>query len=302
MLPALAVLPQSTLGHPSAPNTSYAPPRPHFGTEPFARFGQWSTPISIARDGTIPRLARWLALHQDAVADADALWNECRVANPECFRTYRVVSLGRPSFFLPAGEVAFEAIENPTQIPDRPPQGVMMRHMEALDAFAAAKFYFLRPVFANEPSFRLCTVAELRREAYFDQFDAFRRARHLGWAYRTQRWLGQKRDRAKLAALRVLVRSIETIAWNLMPTSPNSLGIDPATRRRLRRDLERRLVRTDELELTRESRRLRVAIEELQRRITIDPVLAFEVPSRPGELWFEAHWYTGNDGRAYVHY
>lgn len=296
MLPALATLPASTHIRP------VAPARPHFGTEPFARFGRWSTPISIARDGTIPHLARWLALHQNAALDEDALWAKCRIANAECFRTYRVVTMDQPSFFLPAGEVAFEAIENPTQIPDRPPQGVMMRHMEALDAFATATFYFLRPVFANEPAFRLCTVAELRREAYFDQFDAFRRAHHFGWAYRMQRWLGQKRDRAKLAAMRVLVRSVETLTWELMPTRPNPGGIDPITRRRLRRNLERRLERTDELELTRESRRLRVAIEELQRRMTIDPVLAFEVPSRPGELWFEAHWYTGADGRSYVHY
>jgi len=302
MLPALATLPATTLPRPSAAPSSYAPARPHFGTEPFARFGLWAAPVHIARDGTIPRLARWLALHQNSAVDEDALWAECRAANPECFRIYRVVKLDQPSFFLPAGEVAFEAIENPTQIPDRPPQGVMLRHMEALDAFAAATFYFLRPVFANEPSFRLSTVAELRREAYFDQFDAFRRARHFGWAYRMQRWLGEKRDRAKLAALRLLVRSVETLAWELMPGLPNARGIDPATRRHLRRQLEKRLQRTEELDLARESRRLRVAIEELQRRVTIDPVLAFEVASRPGELWFEAHWYTGADARTYVHY
>lgn len=142
MLPALATLPASTLHSPNSQNSPCTPLHPFFGTEPFARFGQWSAPISIARDGTIPRLARWLALHQNTAADEAALWTECRAANPECFRTYRVVALDQPSFFLPAGEVAFEMFENPTQIPDRPPQGVMMRHMEALDAFAAATFYF----------------------------------------------------------------------------------------------------------------------------------------------------------------
>ena len=34
----------------------------------------------------------------------------------------------------------------------------------------------------------------------------------------------------------------------------------------------------------------------------IDLVLAFELPDRPGELWFEAHWFIGRDARTYVHY
>ena len=45
-----------------------------------------------------------------------------------------------------------------------------------------------------------------------------------------------------------------------------------------------------------------MALDELRRRMTIDPVLAFEVAGRPGELWFEAHWFAANDGRTYVHY
>ena len=151
-----------------------------------------------------------------APADADAteVWNLCREANRECFRTYRVVTLDRPSYFLPAGEVAFQVIENPTQIPDRPPQGVMLRHMEAMDAFAEATFYFLRPVFVTEPCFRLATVDELRREAYFDQFDAFRCARQFGWAFRTQSWLARKRNAAALFALRSATQLVEALAWN----------------------------------------------------------------------------------------
>lgn len=296
MLSAPATLPATTL------RQTITQPQPRFVIEPFARFGRWAEPVSIARDGTIPRLARWIAVQGNKSLDESAIWSACRAANPECFRTYRVVTLDGPSFFLPAGEVAFEVIENPTQIPERPPQGVMLRHLEAMDAFASATFYFLRPVFVAEPGFRLCSVDELRCEAHFDRFDALRRARQLGWAYRSQAWLAAKRDRAALLALRLLVRSIETLTWELAPTLPNRGGIDPATRRRLRRQFERRLERTEELDLTKESRRLRIALNDLQRRITIDPVLAFEVASRPGELWFEAHWFAGNDGRTYVHY
>jgi hypothetical protein len=70
----------------------------------------------------------------------------------------------------------------------------------------------------------------------------------------------------------------------------------------LRRQLSHRLEHTRSLGLVKESRRLQFALDDLRRRITIDPVLAFEVTSRPGELWFEAHWFAGNDGRTYVHY
>ncbi len=271
------------------------------GTQPFERFGRWAPSVSIARDGTIGHLARWLALNRHEVDGDATIWDRCREANPDCFRTYRVVALDRPSYFLPAGEVAFEVIANPTQIPERPPQGVMLRHMEAMDAFAAATFYFLRPVFVVEPRFRLATVDELRREAYFDQFDAFRRARQLGWAYRGQHWLAAKREAARLLVMRALTRAVEELTWAVAPTVPG-MAIDVATRRRLRRQFRQRLARTESLGLVQESRRLEFALRELQRRITIDPVLAFEVASRPGELWFEAHWFAGNDGRTYVHY
>ncbi|MGD9634152.1 MAG: hypothetical protein AB7G28_06060 [Pirellulales bacterium] len=296
MLPALATPTAATVRQP------VSPPRPHCGTEPFARFGRWVAPVSVARDGTIPRLARWLALNRRAGDSAAALWDSCRAANPECFRTYRVVTLDEPSFFLPAGDVAFEVIENPTQIPERPPQGVMLRHLEAMDAFASATFYFLRPVFVAEPNLRLCSVAELRREAHFDQFDAFRRSRHLGWAYRSQAWLARQRDAAAVVALRALTRVVEELAWTLAPAIPGNMPLDTATRRRLRRQLQHRLDRTESLGLVKESRRLQFALDDLRRRITIDPVLVFEVNSRPGELWFEAHWFAGNDGRTYVHY
>jgi hypothetical protein len=296
MLPTLAPLPATIARQP------VAAPRRLSGTEPFARFGKWAEPVSIARDGTIPRLARWLTLNRQEANDENTLWDRCRTENVACFRTYRVVAMDQPSFFLPAGEVAFEVIENPTQIPERPPQGVMLRHMEAMDAFTSATFYFLRPVFIAEPSLRLATVDELRREAHFDRFDAFRRARHFGWAYRSQAWLAEKRDAAALATLRALTRCVEELTWTLSPTIPGNMPIDTLTRRRLRRQLRHRLERTESLGLVKESLRLQFALDDLRRRITIDPVLAFEVASRPGELWFEAHWFAGNDGRTYVHY
>lgn len=271
------------------------------GTQPFARLGRWTSSIHVAHDGTIGHLARWLALHRSTSIAAD-LWERCRAANPECFRTFRVVAMDFPSFFLPAGEVVFEAIENPTQIPDRPPQGVMLRHLEALDAFSGATFYFLRPVFVVDPCYRLATADELRREAHFDEFDALRIARRFGCAFRMQQWASGKARDVKLVAMRTATRLLESLTWELSPALPFGAPLDSITRRRLRRQYTERLARTQTLGLAEESRRLSRAIEDLRRRVTIDPILCFEIPRRAGELWFEAHWYTGCDGRMYVHY
>lgn len=301
MLPTLASA--SFKPFPNVACMSASESLPLVRTQPFERFGCWEPSVSVARDGTIRRLARWIALHQHeaATTSADQLWRRCQEANPECFRTYHVVKLDRPSYFLPAGEVVFEVFENPTQIPEQPPAGVMLRHLEAMDTFASATFYFLRPVFAAEPTFRLCTADELRREAHFDRLDAMRLARHFGWAIRTKAWMTAKCEAAALFALRELVRAVESLSWDLSPL-PAGDRIDPHTRRRLQREIERRLERTESLGLEVESRRLEFALAELRRRIVIDPVLAFELPERPGELWFEAHWFVGRDGRTYVHY
>jgi hypothetical protein len=113
--------------------------------------------------------------------------------------------------------------------------------------------------------------------------------------------LATKRDQAALVALRTATRFVEALAWDLMPP-PDDREIDPATGRLLRKRLEDRLARTNSRGFAVESLRLELAVEELRRRITADPVLAFEVPSRPGELWFESHWYVGRDGRTYVHF
>jgi hypothetical protein len=70
----------------------------------------------------------------------------------------------------------------------------------------------------------------------------------------------------------------------------------------MRRNFGHRLEPAESLDLVFERRRLEFALAELRRRIAVDPVLAFELPDRPGELWFEAHWFIGRDARTYVHY
>jgi hypothetical protein len=178
----------------------------------------------------------------------------------------------------------------------------MLRHLEAMDAFPGATFYFLRPVFVAEPYPRLCLPAELREEAHFDEHDAFRMTRWLGWAFRGQARLAALARRAAIRALRGMTRMTEALNDLLGPTLPTRTTFDPMLRRRIQSRIEGRLALTESLGLEVESQRLRWALEELRRRVSVDPVLCFELPYRPGVLWFEAHWYDGIDGQTYVHF
>ena len=269
---------------------------------PFERFGTWAAPITVARDGTIRRLARWLALHRGSASDRGELWRQCQQRNPACFRQFRVVRMAQPSFFLPAGEAAFEVLTNPTQIPDRPPTGVMLRHLEAMDAFPGATFYFLRPLFVADPYPRLCLPAALRQEAWFDQHDAFRTAHWLGWSFRAQVRLAALARRAATKCVRAMSQMTDSLNRLLSSELPAANVRDLALRRPLRQRLESRLAEAESLGLEVEIQRLRWSLEELRRRVSIDPILCFELPERSGVLWFEAHWYDGVDGRTYVHF
>lgn len=229
----------------------------------FQRFGSWGPQISVARDGTIGRLARWMATNPERNASGSELWQRCIASNPSDFRHYQIVRLDQPSYFLPRGEVVFTVVTNPSQLPENPPQGVYLRHIEAMTAYPTAQFYLLQPVFTNEPSFRLYTAGDLRTEAEGDRRQALWRARHLGWAYRAADWTEQRGRELRQLARECLER-VETAV------------IEPIVRSRFSADL--------------------------QRRFEVDPVLCFELPDNPGELWFESHWFEGSDGRMYVHY
>ena len=273
------------------------------GTKPFARFGEWGERVTVARPGTSVRLSRWLALHRSAAASRRKLWQECQRAKPYFFRHYQIVRLDRPSFFLPAGEVVFDVTENPTQVPDHPPKGVMLRHMEARRAFPEARFFFLQPVFTSIPYRRLYTAADLREDAVIDQETAEFMARYYGGVFR-----GAERTKRFMVALarqslRLATRVVDAV---------NCLGA-PYERHRIRHrirhaealpaaELESLLGRAGGLGLDDEAQALRSALMELRTQFRYDPVLCFELPHRPGELWFESHWFVSSAGRTYVHF
>lgn len=243
---------------PATQSPSYSAIRPEF-----QRFGIWGPQISVARDGSIGRLARWMATAPGRNTPEEELWQRCISENPGDFRHYRIVRLDTPSYFLPRGEVVFTVVSNPSQLPENPPQGVYLRHLEAMTAYPTAQFYLLQPVFTTEPSFRLYTAGDLRTEAEGDRQQVLRRARHFGWVYRTAHWTEQRRQELCQLAKEWMER-IETSV------------IEPIVRSRYSADL--------------------------QRRFEYDPVLCFELPEKPGELWFESHWFEGSDGRMYVHF
>ncbi len=290
-LPAATTIPQAPL-----------PTRPNL-TPDFARFGTWGPEIRVVRDGAIGKCARWIATSGLWHLDPQSRWQQCQEANPHWFRTYRVARLDAPSFFLPAGEVVFRVEVNPAQIPEAPPEGVLMRHVEALMAFPRATTFLLQPVFVNDPVPRLYSAGDLRQEALGDQREALRIARQWGWAFRAAAW-GRRKGRqgvehAKRVALRMATRLLESLASDVAAQLPSRREIDPALFWATHRTLTRLHQRAEENGWEADVARFR---EALGRLTEIDPVLCFELPERPGELWFESHWFEGIDGRRYVHY
>lgn len=274
----------------------------------FERFGAWGDRISVVRDGAVREVARHQATADNrSSTDSETLWQACQTELPLAFRDYQIVVLDAPSFFLPAGEVVFKVTENPMQLPDNPPQGVMMRHLEAMNAHPLAKFYLLEPVFTSEPYFRLYTADDLREEAAGDRQVVGQMVRHFGWWYRTVERCKTASRRLASLAMRSMAAFAESLAKQFVPRSRATLSRSELAR--LLRDGEQTgeilstWARSSETRtLDDDRRRLQRAIDELRWRASIDPVLCFELPERPGELWFESHWFTGADGRRYVHY
>lgn len=273
-------------------------------TPGFARFGEWGEQISVVRDGAIHTMAYHLATHpRRKELSRDELWRTCTVENRGLMHHYQIARLDEPSYFLPRGEVVFKVIQNPIQLPDNPPQGVMMRHLEAMMAHPLAKFFLLEPVFTSDPYYRLYTSEDLRTEAAGDQRVCEQIAWQLGWAHRAGKWTTERAEQLAAMAMRGAAWAIELLATELLPARrAHPLHADELAAMLADDTLSELARRADQHGLEHDAKRLRRAIEELRWRTSIDPVLCFELEDRPGELWFEAHWYTGMDGRRYVHY
>ena len=154
------------------------------GIEPFPQFGEWGRTIPIAYPGTTFRLVNWIAQMRREIRDYDELWSQCMRANPDCFADLQLVCLSKPSWFLPKGETAFQIIRNPTNIPDNPPRGVLLRHMEAMDVFGEnADYYFLRPTFDSD-TMEVFTGDLAREHAEQDKSDIIFMAQLYGGALR----------------------------------------------------------------------------------------------------------------------
>ncbi len=293
---------------PVAPQLRQAPSThfPQTNTPEFERFGELGERICVVRDGAIHSMAYWLATHDKRrEKSTEQLWNDCLAANPHSLREYRIVRLDAPSYFLPAGEVVFKLTENPIQLPDNPPQGVMMRHLEAMTAHPLAKFYLLEPVFTSEPCFRLYTADDLREEAEGDRRVSEQIARQFGWAHRAADWARTRGRQLSGLSMRAAARTVEALTKSVVPNRarvPHHRQPDEWVALLADDTMVELARRADGHGLDRDAHRLRRAVQELRWRMSYDPVLCFELEDRPGELWFEAHWFTGSDGRRYVHY
>jgi hypothetical protein len=167
-------------------------------------------------------------------------------------------------------------------------------------------FYFLRPVFTFDPEFRLYTADDLRGEAAGDRDEAIFAARLYGNAIRSAAWARRRlRDAARLAmrgaTLALRGAAILTGAPARRRTRSRQIA-EQYLRLHGRAGIEELIARTSGSDLDVEMAEFRRALRDLRARLPIDPILCFELAERPGELWFESHWYHGQDGRLYVAY
>ncbi|MCA9261428.1 MAG: hypothetical protein KDA61_19565 [Planctomycetales bacterium] len=293
---------------PDRDSASFTLPRHYLpgrrGVRPFELFGSWGEASATVHAGAGLTLIRWLALHAQLADDVDRWWAACRRANPACFQTFQTVRLAAASFFLPPGPVVFEVIENPAQIPDNPPRGVMMRHWEAMSSFPEATFYFLRPVFTCDPELRLFTPADLAEEVRLDRDNALFSARLYGPAIRASHFAAHHVCGAASVCWARAKSFSAALAKKLEPSARTRARealreIDPA---RLPHGFVREVEREFRLGAETDVEAVRRATQRLREHQAIDPVLCFELPRQPGKLWFEAHWFDGRDGKRYVHY
>src|SRR5262245_31760045 len=96
------VLPE--IDHSDASSASIASPAVESGLDyvdapSFEKFGEWVETIAVARQGTMWRLARWLAVHRGQASDARQLWRRCQAVNPSWFTSFRIARLRKSSFF-----------------------------------------------------------------------------------------------------------------------------------------------------------------------------------------------------------
>ena len=83
--------------------------RDYAGTRPFPKFGCWGKSVPVAYPGTTLRLVKWMSLNRTWGTRWDALWAECVKTNSDCFETMNVVTLSRPSWFLPQDDVVLKS-------------------------------------------------------------------------------------------------------------------------------------------------------------------------------------------------
>ena len=275
----------------SKPDLSPCVPTPEFG-----RLGVWGEKIRVAKPGAMISIVHWLAINRQRGESHHALWQRCLADRSDLFTDFQTVSLDKPSFFLPAEDVTFTVARNPSQIPDNPPRGVLLRHWEAMEQYPRATHFYLEPIFTLRPELALYTGDLAREDAAWDERDAIFAARLYGPILRVAQWsceMGRFLTDAGKRTYDHATRIADQV-WHRVQT------------RRLRRRALRylppdRARQLSDEELWFEEKRRRKLQQEIEHWRKIDPILCFSLPDVPHELRFTAHWFHGTDGRTYMH-
>ena len=260
----------------------------------FGAFGSWSSgDIYLSGAKNHWQLARWMALNEVLSPDVDELWRLCIEANRRGFKRYRAMNLFDKSLNLRAGNVIFEYIEEPTQIPDNPPTVVIRRMLKAILAHRDSKLYCLEPVFkvADDEHPTLAVLPEIRLQAEQEQatvLGLYRRYRRMiqSWNWMLWKagqaqeslgaWLERKSVKRELAVIRR--RGAHALVGY-------AYEVEVLRRKELSDRAER-------LGLKEVARSLTASIENLRK---IDPILSFTLPDHPNLHRFIGHWFWSVD-------
>ena len=271
----------------------------------FGAFGSWAgEEIYLTGPANYWRLARWMALNEVLSSNPDELWKLCVLDNRRGFKRYRGMNLFDKSLNLKAGNVVFEYIEEPTQIPDNPPEIIIKQMIKAILAHRDCRLYCLEPVFkiADDENPTLAVMSEIEQQANEERAAVTALYHRYRLMIQSWNWVLWKTGRAQESIGAWLERkTVKRELAKVRNRGAQSLGGYAYAAEVLRR--KELADRAEKAGLQEVARSFTASIENLRK---IDPILSFTLPDRPNLHRFIGHWFWSVDRvtgkpRVYVH-
>ena len=271
--------------------------------QPYAKLGR---NVHALKPSGIEAMADWWAA-TDLPTPNDAFAAALQ-AHPQWFDSYTLISAFDRSLMLPGHQnLVMHLVEDPTQIPDRPPTSIIERLLVAERMYPTAKIYYAEPVFAVSSDPSKLPVPMTENAFLCEAGQRILKAQALAkrwawyyWAVRCAKALDSKYDAwcksHEIARIKAEMEGIERLTKDVSEiTARHGEGmgrtITPPEMMRLMEFERRLLVRrlkssTPDTVL---SLSMEAQLDIIMRRI--DPLLLLELPEEPGKLRLIGHWF-----------